>query len=245
MSVETEIIGENPDGRAYKANVVKRNGDNGLVVFTENLKNQSNLFRPALNPVFGNEMAINATFSGTPDGIHNGEDNTYWTASTVTGTWDFASTTDPDAPSPTLNPGTPSLLCIEQVSNGASDEALFTRGSVLDSDVYAGMSGRLRLEQWGGSEGDKHIALQFRLAGVNVGGPINVDGFVDTSTLNIYQTFTFLFADIGVTGDIDELVITKVKTQAPHLSLDLIIYRLKKRAVMCPSLFRLPKALSF
>jgi len=212
MAIPFELEGANPSGRLYKANVVKRNGDSGLVSFTAPLKNQSNLFRPALNPTLGNQMAIDASFGGTPDGIHDGLDNAWWTASTISGTWDFASATDPDT----------GVGCIAQVSNGASDEALITRASTLDSDSYAGISGRVRLEQWGGSAGDKHIALRFRLAGVDVGNAVNIDDFIDTSDLNIYQTFNINFTDFGVSGDIDELVILKVKNSGstPKFRLD-------------------------
>jgi hypothetical protein len=210
MSVETEIIGENPAGITYKANVVKRNGDNGLVVFTDDLKKQSNLFQPAVNPLLGNEMAINASFGGTPDGIHNGLDNVWWTASAISGTWDFASATNPFA----------GVGCIEQVSNSGSDEALITRSSALDSESYVGISGKVRLEQWGG--GEKHIELRFRLAGVDIGVSVNIDDFIDTSVLSEYQTFNINFTDFGVGGDIDELVVTKNKISGstPKFRLD-------------------------
>ena len=206
MALPVEIEGTDPDGVIRKANTVKRNGDNGIVVFTEHLKAQSNLFLPALNPTLGNEMAIDASFGGTPDGIHNGTDSAWWTASTISGTWDFASATDPDTGS----------LCIEQVSNGATDEGLLTRASSIDTGSYVGVSGRVRLEQWGGSLGAKHIEFRFRLAGVDVGNPVNIDEFIDTSILGSYQTFNLTFDDFGLSGEsVDELVILKVKNSGP------------------------------
>lgn len=193
-------------GTNKSAHLHQYNGDVGVVTFVDQLRVGSNLFQPATNPTLGNEMAIDASFSGTPDGIHNGTDTALWTGSAISGTWDFASATDPDTGS----------LCVENISNTAGDEALFTRSSSIDSASFAGMSGRVRLEQWGGSPGDKHIALQFRLAGVNVGGVVNIDDFIDTGVLNVYQTFNVNFTDFGFeSGSIDELVIQKVRTSGP------------------------------
>lgn len=46
-----------------------------------------------INPVYGADMNVDVGFTGTPDKIHDGIDSVLWTASAISGTWDFSSTT--------------------------------------------------------------------------------------------------------------------------------------------------------
>jgi len=59
---------------------------NGLVVLTTPLISSHPYFVPFTNDEFGESLNQAVTFSGTPDEIHDGIDETLWTASAITGT---------------------------------------------------------------------------------------------------------------------------------------------------------------
>ncbi len=84
MTIKT-IIGDG-SGTGKKMDLFKRNGHTGAVVFTDTIKKFTVNGLPFFNPTSGISMNIDASFSGTPVEIHDGEDNTYWTGSSVAGT---------------------------------------------------------------------------------------------------------------------------------------------------------------
>lgn len=205
MSVDSKITGFDRSGTKLEAGISQVNKIIGLNVFTAPLSQRTTLFQPALNDTFGNEMAVDASFSGTPDGIHNGTDSIWWTGSALTGVWDFVSTTNPRS-------GT---KCIDATGTVNSDQALFTRSSTIDLSAYTAITGFIRLESWG--SGTKHVEMQARLAGVLVGLSVFIDDFIDTNSLNTYQKYTISLATMGIELEtIDEIVITTIKTNGSN-----------------------------
>lgn len=188
-------------GSGFEAGVSRKAGINGLNVFTTELSDRTSLFQPALNDTFGNQMAIDVSFSGTPDGVYNGGDTTEWTPTVLSGTWDFVSTTNPRS-------GT---KCLDATSTSTGDTALFTRPSTIDLNNFSTMTGWIRIESWG--NGTKHVELQARLAGVNKGVVVNIDDFVDTGQLNVYQQYVIPLSTFGIAAEtIDEFTMTTIKT---------------------------------
>ena len=76
----------------YEPSIDGRDGDRGLLVYTEPRRVIPFTSRPLINSVNGTEMAVAVAFSGTPDPVHDGTDTTLWTASALSGTWAFADT---------------------------------------------------------------------------------------------------------------------------------------------------------
>lgn len=209
MSLPIKIVDGKGEGSV--AHVHKRNGHPGIVAYTDQLKVHRSTTRFFLNDTYGSQMAQAFASGGTPDGVHNGTDTELWTASAISGTWIFASTSTPDT-------GTYSIDC-RQTVNG--DEALFSRTGNLDMSGYTSFSGRIRINGWG--SGDKHVELRFRLNGVDVGNPVNLDDYVNTTTLSVYQSFLISKEDFGIVNqDINELVVKTVKTSGsnPNYLLD-------------------------
>lgn len=64
--------------------VVTKDGE--LLTLTTPFTQLNPTVRPFLNPTFGGGMNVNVAFSGNPDPIHNGEDSSLYTASTISGT---------------------------------------------------------------------------------------------------------------------------------------------------------------
>lgn len=78
------------------AEVVNHGEQNALVVATRDLKTYENKISFFVNPTYGVDMNQAVVFSGTPDRIYNGGDETLWTASVVSGPaarFDLVSTT--------------------------------------------------------------------------------------------------------------------------------------------------------
>ncbi len=81
--VPSNITG--PKGRVVET--FKMPGDaTGLIVYTEADRDILDPeFHPFLNPNFGIAMNLDASFAGTPEKIHDGEDSILWTGSAVQG----------------------------------------------------------------------------------------------------------------------------------------------------------------
>jgi len=199
LPIETYI--KDGAGTGRSATVSDINGVKALNVFTAELSQRTTLFQPALNDTLGNEMAIDASFGGTPQGIYDGGDATEWTPSVISGTWDFVSTTNP-------NSGT---KCLDATSTNSGDTALFTHPSgTIDLNNFTAMTGFIRLEAWG--SGTKHVELQARLGGVNKGVVVNIDDFISTGILNEYQKYTIPLTSMAIGSEvIDEITMTTIK----------------------------------
>jgi hypothetical protein len=166
-----------------------------------------------LSDTYGADLNQNVAFGGTPDGVHDGTDSVLWTGSALTGTWDFASTTQAQA-------GTKSIEAINTVDN---DEAQLERSSAITADDYVALSGFVYITSWSGT-GTKEVELRTRLAGVDVGNSVNLSAYVDTGSTGAWQSFAIPISDLGLgTDSIDQIIIKTVDIgggAAPNYYLD-------------------------
>lgn len=188
------------------------NGDQYLHVASIPSYDWDTRSKPLLNDTYGPNLNQNAAASGTPDGIHDGTDSALWTATALSGTWDFASTAQAQA-------GTKS---IDATSTVDGDQAQLERSSAISSDSYTSLSGYIYLTSYNSTR--HQILLQFRLAGVDVGVSVNLGDVIDPGTLNAWQAFDIPLSNFGVSGNIDQLIIQTVRTsgQPPNYYLDTI-----------------------
>lgn len=149
-----------------------------------------------LNEEYGPNFNQDAEPSGTPDGIHDGTDTALWTATALSGSWDFASTAQAQT-------GTKSIDGTGTINNS---QAELERSSALDPRSYNSLSGGIYLTFFNPAANE--IRLKFRLAGVDVGQEVNLGGVIDASTLNSWQNFNIPLSDFDLTGDVDQLIIT-------------------------------------
>jgi hypothetical protein len=201
---------EGPDGTS--ADVVQANGHKGLVTSTIpglQYTPKSKLFT---DPNGNINLNVDASSSGTPDGIHNGTDSVLWTAVAASGTWDFASTAQ-------AQQGTKSIDATATV-NG--DQALITRSSAIDVDNYNSVSGFIYITQFNASGNGIIVSLQ--IAGAPNGLPMDLADFVNTSDLNVWQKFTVPISTFEAAGNVDEFSVVTVRTsgQPPNYYLDTI-----------------------
>ena len=169
----------------------------GVTVYSERRIDLQPNFLPALNPTVGFAMNINAAFSGTPEGIHDGTDAVLWTASAVTGIWDFASTAQ-------AHSGTKS---IDATLTNNNDAALFTDGGTISMTGFVALTGWIYVNKLTGS-GAKGVELQARLNGVDQGNPIDLVNFADFGIVGAWQKFTIQISLMGLSDEtINELEI--------------------------------------
>ena len=216
MSLKVEIVGSmsgNGTGgvEIYNPHVDDREGKPGMLVYAEERrlwKQRTLLF---LDADGSRNMNVDGTVSGTPDNVHNGVDNVYWTAAATTGTWDFESTTQ-------ANSGTKS---IEAVNMSDGDVATISKGSDLDFGSFAAISGFIYITKV--NTGNNNFNISFFDSSVQTGNSVDILDYVDSGTLNTWHKFTIPKADFGILGQtIDELTVSVVRTTgaAPGFYLD-------------------------
>ena len=143
------------------------------------------------NEIYGDALNQNATTGGTPDKVHDGIDSSLWTASAISGTWTFNSTTVAHA-------GTRSISAIATVNNSV---AQLDKGANLVLANYVTLTGWIYLTGWS-SSGTKHVEIygwDTALA-TQVSLTLNIDDYINTGTLNTWQKFSIPFVDLGFTA---------------------------------------------
>jgi len=189
-----------------KTVVANSNGDiaevenHALVVSTQERNTYQSVIIPLINENGSPFLNVDGSAGGASDGIHDGTDSVLWTASALSGTWDFASTAQAKA-------GTKSVDATATV-NG--DQALFTRGSAITAGTYAVFTGSIYLTKY--NDAKNEVTFICRLAGATDGVEVNIGDYISGATLNAWQDFAIPLSVVGATGDIDELVIKTVNT---------------------------------
>lgn len=199
MTIDVRV--EDGSGKNGSASVVEKNDvPSGLLVYTEDYRDILGQTKVMVNDTYGASFAVDASFGGTPDGIHDGTDSVLYTGSALAGTWDFASTTVAQA-------GTKSVDAIATVNN---DEAQFERSSAISNAAYTAVTGYIYLTSWATS-GTKDIRVRNRLAGVDVGSELDLSAYIDTTSFNVWQKFTIPAADFAMpSGNIDQFIVKTI-----------------------------------
>jgi len=193
---------DNSEARLHKPLNLDFENPSGLVVYSEPRK----VFEPQLRFLSADDgsIALNVDVSGagTPENIHNGGDNSYWTASNLVGSnFDFASTT-------VANSGSQSIDGTATVNN---DAALFSDGTSIDMSDYEALQGAAYITGWFDLFGAKEVEIQARNNGTNVGNSVNLSDYIATGTTGVWQGFLIPKADMGLGGQtVDELTITTI-----------------------------------
>lgn len=208
MAISTKI--EDGSGEGLQAHVHEKDSHNGLIVFTDRLAQEVPITKVFTASGIGSDLNQNVSFSGTPEGIHDGEDSTLWTASALSGIWTFDSTTNPNSGS----------QCIDATATVNGSQALFSDVTTTDMANFVALTCFVRLENFVLGH---QVQIQFRLAGVSIGNVVNIYDFIDISVLNSYQKVVVPKADFGITTQtVDEITIQSIKTSGanPDFRLD-------------------------
>ena len=191
MGLDVGLVG----GKNYerRAQVHRRNGDVGLVVFTEPLKEKDVRFEFAFNPDFGVEMAINGAFSGTAELIHNGLDTTLWTGSNITGNKVTFNNADIGGDLPIA--GSQQV----KIDNPASNDVWqFDKGSNLDLNNYIAISMKILVDKdW--SALDSVVMYGWDTGtGLQVGNSVAIENYFSPTAFDTIQGLAIPLADMGL-----------------------------------------------
>ena len=167
--------------------------DVGLVVATRPHK----LYTPQtmfFSDEVGNiEMAHVAAYGGTPEMVHDGTDNAYWTGTVKEGTW----TLDDTGTITDHTPADSGDHCIKGVGTGKDGEIELAHPTSIDLITYEAISGWIYVVGW---QAGKHLELQARLNGIKVGDKVNIDDYFTIGIQNSWQQFIVPLTDLNLTG---------------------------------------------
>ena len=214
MSVLARLTDKLGKFAGIKSGPVKGDTD-GLVVYSSPQRHWVTTSIPFLSDAGSPVMAVDASASGGTEGIHDGTDSVLWTGSALIGTWDFASTTQ-------ANSGTKSVDATATV-NG--DLAQFERSSAVDSADFSIMTGAAYLTRFNTTRNT--IPLKLLLAGVQSGITVDLGEFINASIIDAWQDFSIPLDEFDVTGNIDQLTVETATTSgsAPEYFLDDLNFR--------------------
>lgn len=201
------------NGEAAVRDLAERNVPSGLMVYTEPYKQYTPELFFFSNATYGVDMNQNAAFSGTPEGVHNGNDSALWTATAVQGSWTFNSTAQAQS-------GTRS---IDATGTNNNAEARFDDATTTDMTNYIALSGWIYITGWE-TTGDKNVEIEARLNTVLVGNSVRLSNYINENVFNQWQKFAIPKADLGLsTQTVDELRVRTISGgagAAPNYYLD-------------------------
>ncbi len=210
MTIGIELIGASgPNDPSTKRNEIypfdTKNGNHaGLAVLTHPFIETEPSTTFFTNPTFGIAMNQNISFSGIPELIFDGgSGGTEWTGSAIAGAWNFADG---------------GKVTITNANNGSA--AIFEDAGTIDMSGFTAITGKVDLDTY--IPANNTIVIQFGLAGVLAGNPINLNDYIDTG-LFTEQSFVIPKGDLGITASIvDEMTITITRTGGarPDISFD-------------------------
>jgi hypothetical protein len=188
----TDGCGEGIDAGVHK----KPDLASGLVVYTEPYRDTIAQTKFAINDTFGADINQSATFTGTPEGVHNGIDSTLWTASALSGTWDFESTDQ-------FKSGAKS---VDGTAANNNTVAQFEKASTISTGSYVALTGWVYISDWSTGGSVKEIEIELRTAGVLQGNFINVSEYLDSTSFGVWQKIIIPLGDFNTgTVDIDQV----------------------------------------
>lgn len=191
----------------------------GVVSYTTPYRLESNRPISAVNESGSSAMNINGSSTGgTPDNVHNGTDNSYWTGTNLTGS-NFVFDSTAQAAS-----GTKSIDGSATIDN---DEALLTRSAAITISDYTALTGQIYVDSWSDT-GIKDIGIRIRISGTDIGITVNVSPYINTDNQGAWQGFSIPLTDFGLSGtSFDELVIKTIDNgggQPPNYYIDDLVF---------------------
>lgn len=189
MPIKSVII---DPGTGKQAAVVDSEEKNALVVATRPLKTYSIKVKFASNPNYGYNMNVAGGFGGTPEHVHNGTDNIYWTASSIVGTWVFNSTTQ-------AHTGTKS---IDATSTSNSDIAQIVRGSMISLINRVAITGWLYVSNWNDKDIKRIDVFGWdTTTSLMVGNAVNLREYTDVGLIGSWQKFVLPLSSMDLVDE--------------------------------------------
>ncbi len=143
------------------------------------------------NPTHGIDMNVNAGFSGTPEGVHNGGDDVQWTGSNIDGVSTTFDSTD------VFYAGAASV----KVSNPVVGNSWqFLSASTVDGSDYVALTARVYINNgWDGND-DIEIYAWDSVGGVEVGTRVKLASYIDELQFKVWHPMVIALCDMAIEG---------------------------------------------
>ncbi len=185
-----------------------------LVVAMRPLKRFENSVRFFSNATHGVDMNINAAAGGTPEEVHDGTDNAYWTGSEPIGTKATFDSGD------RANSGTKSVKWDKPSLN---DVVQFDKGSDLTVSSYASLTLFVNVDKdWTAGDSVSIFGWDTGTTSV-VGNTVLLEDYINELDFDTWQKATIALTDLGLTsGTIDALrmEVVGIDGKAPKFYID-------------------------
>lgn len=160
----------------------------GLNVYSRDYHNYTAVLKPFINDDNGVDMNIDASAGGTPENVHDGTDNAYWTGANISGTIEFNSTTR-------FNSGASS---IRFNSEAVGTTAQFAKGSDIDGSDYASVTMFINVNRrW--EVGDSMGLYAWDTGtGSQIGSQVLLEDYISVSDNDVWQAVTIPLTDLGI-----------------------------------------------
>jgi len=168
--------------------------ENALIVATRPLKTFTNKALFFSNPIYGIDMNQDPGTAGTPVNIHNGIDNIYWTATAISGTWDFNSSAQAHT----------GIYSIDATKTKDSEVAQISKGSDQDLTGYTSLVGWIYITGWP-TTGTNEVEIYGWDVG-QVGNRVNIGDYVNTSIFNTWLKFVIPLIDMGLAENVIDAI---------------------------------------
>lgn len=189
MSINSHILGK--DNKHVDS--IEKDGYRGLYVVSNDLKKFKNRSVFFTNPTYGSSMNNDFSVVEATEYIHNGNDNTYWTATVVEGqpsSFNFSSTNQ-------SHTGTQSIQCTK--STAGNSFQLEDETELHSSGDYDRFVGWIYVD---GNWTNRETAVYINLYNTNLdlqvsSNEINLDNYINGSEVGDWQRFNIPVSDFG------------------------------------------------
>jgi len=191
------IIADPTTGKEAAVETVDKN--NGLVVATIPLKTYNSRHQFFMNDTYAADMNQDASTGGTPENIHNGEDDTYWEGAQIAGGSDIDVNSTNQA-----HAGTQSVY-FNRCEVG--DEVEFAKGSYIDLTGYNSLTLWVYIDSNLNDNDSFQMYWYDRVRGQTASEIVLLQDYMDINILGAWQKVTIPIDDMlgRDYGDIDAL----------------------------------------
>jgi len=190
ITQKVEILGGSKPVAVHPvSNNTNEASHHGLITLNQRFVDLSPDFVLLTNNTFGVDMNQDASFTGTPSGVHDGVDSVLWTAQNIIGTKLTASSTDRfNSGSASVKIDNPSLNDVWEFDNGSNfDLTNFTALSMFANVDVNWTSDIIEIYGWDGS--------------AEVGNRVSLGDYFNESTFDVWQGLAIPLSDMGLTNE--------------------------------------------
>lgn len=192
MAIDSHI--KDAEGKNI-ANVISREGLNCLSVINQDYKRYLNKSVYLQSKIYGINMNQDFSAVESTENVHDGNDNTYWTATITTGQpsdFDFSSTDY-------AHTGTQSISCVE--AEGGDEFQLENDTIILAGDYNRFVGWVYVVSDWNGSGDGLEIYLYNTNDNSQASDVVDLSNYINQQNINTWQKFNIPISDLGIVSE--------------------------------------------